>query len=377
MAIVKDKKNNRYYINYKIKTLDGKWKNINIRNKNWAITGENKVSLRDMKLIEAKEIEKDKAKRVQGNSQKISNIGDLLDLFYKVLKSENIDDETIYNYQLCYKKYLFDVIPINTKIDNAFTIHQIDLFRISICSQGLKENTINNKFVALKNLIKFAKTRKIISRDVADDAIDLLQPIKPKNKNDSKENYLKYGENDIKKFIQTFDEHDQEWKVPVLTLFYGALRVGEWQAITKKSCDFENCLIKINKQLDAHGNLKTYTKNRTVRYVRIPRPFMQKLEKYVNDQDIGDDDFIFSSKNFSHISRRKIRELVNSHLKLANLDHITLHGLRHTFATRMFDKGYDVKEVQQHLGHSSMATTMKYYIHYTESKKKKDIDDLL
>ena len=43
----------------------------------------------------------------------------------------------------------------------------------------------------------------------------------------------------------------------------------------------------------------------------------------------------------------------------------------------MFDKGYDVKEVQKHLGHASMETTMKYYIHYTEIKALKNHDDLL
>jgi integrase len=81
--------------------------------------------------------------------------------------------------------------------------------------------------------------------------------------------------------------------------------------------------------------------------------------------------------NGAHVSRRKIREIVNKHLSLANLSHITLHGLRHSFATRMFDKGYDVKEVQTHLGHASMETTMKYYIHYTNHKKQKDLEDLL
>lgn len=47
------------------------------------------------------------------------------------------------------------------------------------------------------------------------------------------------------------------------------------------------------------------------------------------------------------------------------------------FATRMFDRGYDVKEVQEHLGHASMETTMKYYIHYTKTKQKRNIDDLM
>ena len=51
---------------------------------------------------------------------------------------------------------------------------------------------------------------------------------------------------------------------------------------------------------------------------------------------------------------------------------VTPHQLRHTYATRCFEDGMDVKEVQRLLGHSDPAITMKIYIHYCETQRKEN-----
>lgn len=378
MAIVKDISRNTYYINYKFKLPNGKWQNVNIKNKDWKITGDNKVGIRYMQSIEHAEIEKDKEKRkISWHDGDALTLAQLCEAFFRVCKSENIDEDTIYNYKLAFKNYLFPVLGEDTKIDKAFTMEHVDDFRVNLTSKGLKEKTVNNKLVAVKNLLKFAKKRKYLSREMADDAIDLLEPLKETSRISDRDNFFVNGEDDFRKFISSFEEIDSEWRIPVLTLFYGALRIGEWQAITLNCLDFENCFIIVKKQISNHGSLKDHTKTGHDRIVRMPVSFMKELHEYVSARETNPDEYIFCGANNAHVSRHKIRDIVNKHLELAGLQHITLHGLRHSFATRMFDKGYDVKEVQEHLGHTSMDTTMKYYIHYTQSKKNKDLEDLL
>lgn len=378
MAIIKDVNRNTYYINYKFKLPNGKWQNVNIKNKNWKISGEDKVGIRFMQSIEHAEIEKDKTKRkISWHDGDSLTLEQLCEAFFRVCKSEGIDDDTIYNYKLAYKNYLFPILGESTQVDKAFTMLNVDNFRANLTSNGLKEKTVNNKLVAVKNLLKFAKKRKYISREMADDAIDVLEPLKEGNRIISTPNFFVNGEEDLRKFISSFDQEDNEWRVPVLTLFYGALRIGEWQAISKNCVNFEHSFIIISKQIGNNGLIKNHTKTGHDRVVRLPRPFMDELREYIDARSINDDDLIFTGANGAHVSRHKIRDIVNKHLQLAGLQHITLHGLRHSFATRMFDKGYDIKEVQEHLGHSSMDTTMKYYIHYTQSKNNKDLEDLL
>jgi integrase len=50
-------------------------------------------------------------------------------------------------------------------------------------------------------------------------------------------------------------------------------------------------------------------------------------------------------------------------VKKAGLDHLTIHGLRHTHATMLLEAGINPKVVSERLGHASIATTMDIYSH--------------
>ena len=52
------------------------------------------------------------------------------------------------------------------------------------------------------------------------------------------------------------------------------------------------------------------------------------------------------------------------------------HALRHTFATRAFEKGMKPKTVQEILGHSSLSMTMDLYTHVTEDTKVEEMKKL-
>ena len=49
------------------------------------------------------------------------------------------------------------------------------------------------------------------------------------------------------------------------------------------------------------------------------------------------------------------------------------HALRHTFATRCFEKGMDAKVVQMLMGHQHYSTTIDIYTHVTETKFEEEI----
>ena len=52
------------------------------------------------------------------------------------------------------------------------------------------------------------------------------------------------------------------------------------------------------------------------------------------------------------------------------LPNITFHDLRHTYATRLFEKGVNPKIVQEILGHSNISITLNTYTHVSEEIKK-------
>jgi len=61
------------------------------------------------------------------------------------------------------------------------------------------------------------------------------------------------------------------------------------------------------------------------------------------------------------LTPRTVQRLVKRLAKAAGIDkQITPHALRHTYATRLLDEGFTIREVQELLGHSDVSTTMIY-----------------
>src|SRR5690606_6791656 len=60
--------------------------------------------------------------------------------------------------------------------------------------------------------------------------------------------------------------------------------------------------------------------------------------------------------------------------KKANVSSISIHGLRHTHASLLLFAGVSIASVARRLGHASMTTTQKTYLHIIQELENKDID---
>jgi len=71
---------------------------------------------------------------------------------------------------------------------------------------------------------------------------------------------------------------------------------------------------------------------------------------------------MFLSKQFKRISARRVQQVVEDALKKAGLDGMgfSVHKLRHTAATLMFQNGVDVRVLKEVLGHENLGTTQIY-----------------
>lgn len=57
----------------------------------------------------------------------------------------------------------------------------------------------------------------------------------------------------------------------------------------------------------------------------------------------------------------------------AGIERVTMHTLRHTFATRCIESGMKPKTLQKILGHSTISMTMDLYVHVTDNEKEKEM----
>lgn len=144
-------------------------------------------------------------------------------------------------------------------------------------------------------------------------------------------------------------------------LFATGLRVTE--SITLKLVDIDwekgvlTCFGKGSKQR------KVPLGRSAIEFLTRYMPARQRLLKGYNSHRI------FVEENGRALTRQKVWLLIKEYGKKANIDYITPHILRHSFATVLLQHGADLRSVQILLGHSDIGTT-QIYTHVTDEKVK-------
>ena len=69
-----------------------------------------------------------------------------------------------------------------------------------------------------------------------------------------------------------------------------------------------------------------------------------------------------------------VNNILSRHCKECGISEISIHGLRHTHASLLLFAGVSIASVARRLGHASMTTTQKTYLHIIQELENKDVD---
>ncbi|GAB4159914.1 MAG: site-specific integrase [Winogradskyella sp.] len=135
----------------------------------------------------------------------------------------------------------------------------------------------------------------------------------------------------------------------LLSLVYSAgLRIGEAVNLRPNDIDTERGLIHIRS-----------AKGRKDRYTLLAPRMVPLLETYINHYQPSN--FLFEGRLGEAYTQVSARQALKKVLGLAGIKkYVTLHTLRHSFATHLLEGGTDIRYIQELLGHNSPKTTMIY-----------------
>ena len=94
----------------------------------------------------------------------------------------------------------------------------------------------------------------------------------------------------------------------------------------------------------------------------------QKVGKILNE-----DDFIFLNQNGKPFVPERLTNKMPTFIRKYKLEHMTVYGLRHSFATNCAEQGLPPEVLHILMGHSDFDTTRKFYIHITEARKQQEM----
>ena len=137
--------------------------------------------------------------------------------------------------------------------------------------------------------------------------------------------------------------------ITLISLLYSCgLRIGEAINLKTSSVDLNRKLLHVKS---GKGNKD--------RYIPLSSTMITLLEKYY--KLYRPKDFVFEGQNSPKYSTVSARQVLKNSLKKTNIiKRVTLHTLRHSYATHLLENGTDIRFIQELLGHNSPKTTMIY-----------------
>lgn len=183
------------------------------------------------------------------------------------------------------------------------------------------------------------------------------------------------------KYINQFELHtllnnlnlksEISWDWFILIIAKTGLRFSEALALTPKDFDFGRQSISVSKTWDYKGDggfLPTKNKS-SVRKVQIDWQTVIQFSELI--KGLPEDKPIFVN---GKVYNSTVNDILARYCKKANVPVISVHGLRHTHASLLLFAGVSIASVARRLGHSSMNTTQKTYLHIIQELESQDVD---
>ena len=294
------------------------------------------------------------------------------------LKSVSIKPSTYAKYYNILQKYLFPNVgnvPIEDikTWDIEFLITELLKNGRSDGTGGLSVTTVRSILSVLRAVLKYADRRGVHSSCRTSE-------IHIKSTESSAPVISVEMQNRLERYLTT---HINAKNTGILISLYMGLRIGELCALKWEHINLEKQLICVHATMQRIQNFHSDSSSKTkvitmlpkssssVRELPIPSFLVQILETYFTEKN--PEYYFLSNSSTQVIEPRNFQRYFQKVLKLTEIDNINYHSLRHTFATRCIEEGFDMKALSDILGHSSISITMNRYVHTSMEQKRKNM----
>ena len=270
----------------------------------------------------------------------------------------------------------FGQVPLKN-MDSAM-VNEFVLGKLDCGDGGLAPKTVRDIYTVLKSVLKYAEQEYgmtgICQNSVA-----------PK--------YLKQesrvlAREDWRRLEQYLFAHQEDYRnLGILLSLYTGMRLGELCALKWRDISIKKGTLQVSHTLqriqdfssrDGRRTKVVYDRPKTrqsIREIPIPRFLLEIL--YYHSRQVSPDAFFLTGSHTKYVEPRNYQYYFQMLLKQVQLPRMKFHSLRHSFATRCMETGFDMKSLSEILGHANVNITMSCYIHSSMERKQEQMNWLM
>lgn len=251
------------------------------------------------------------------------------------------------------------------------TLNQIELC-IAKQQKTASPKTIKNRMSLLRSAYKAAIRRGLLNSNPCEYAL-LPKQVKPDI------NIL--SEEDIPRFLEALDSRSLDFKVFCELALFCGLRRSELFGLYKTDVSDVVKVNKVRHRLNGEDIIQTPKTKSSVRTLAVPKFIQDDVSALIEQQGSRpcQSEFLILNGFGEPVHHSWANKNLKALIADFGLPQITIHGLRHTYASMLINAGIPIAEVSAQLGHASIDITLRTYTHlFTDaSTASRHISDML
>lgn len=186
------------------------------------------------------------------------------------------------------------------------------------------------------------------------------------------------------RFVTYLLENMDSCKFGVLLALFTGIRIGELCALRWENISLEEKTICINATMQRLHNTEENEDTRTQIMIGTPKsdtsvriiPLMDDITELSKKIDPQNPKAYLLTGTEKYMEPRTLQYRMEKYTGECNLEGVHFHTLRHTFATRAVEAGFEIKSLSEILGHANTSITLELYVHSSMELKRENMRKL-
>ncbi|WP_394911124.1 tyrosine-type recombinase/integrase [uncultured Robinsoniella sp.] len=266
-----------------------------------------------------------------------------------------------------------EIQRINSFAVNQFVAKKLKNGRLD-GKGGLSAKTVQDLVMVLKSILKMAE-------DEYSCKVQIKNAVLPDRKK-RKISVLTVDEQRILSEYAMEDIHDYK-RLGLLMCMVTGMRLGEICALRWSDLDLSDGILKIRYTLQRIQNISAKASEKTSVIIDTPKtnssireiPLTNSMASILSAvKPREEDSYFLTGRIDKYMEPRTYQYYFSRTIGQLNITPLNFHGLRHTFATRCIENGFDTKSLSEILGHSNVNITLNRYVHTSMDAKKRQME---